>query len=189
MSEFVLELRHRTPPQDWIAAICAIHDDVFLREPFAWTPDTSQENAEDLHRLAGDPSFSAVIAWHAGEPVGYAYGHRLPADHGWWRAIPEPLPAEFTDEWDGRTFALVSLAVLPNRRGHGVGRRLIDSLLGSRGEERAVLSVQPTALSTQSIYRHLGWRLIGRNGPFAGITPPRWDVYVMETLSRPSPAP
>ncbi|GLX96612.1 GNAT family N-acetyltransferase [Herbidospora sp. NBRC 101105] len=189
MSEFIVELGHGASCQNWFTFICAIHDDVFLREPFAWTPQTSQENAEELHRLAGDPSFGVAIAWHSGEAVGYAYGHRLPPDHGWWRAIPESLPAEFTDEWDSRTFALVSLAVLPNWRGHGIGGRLIDSLLGSRSEERAVLSVQPTALSTQSIYRHLGWRLIGRNGPFTGITPPRWDVYVLENLPRPSPAP
>nr|WP_062341854.1 GNAT family N-acetyltransferase [Herbidospora sakaeratensis] len=188
MSEFVLELRGGTPPEDWFTSICAIHDDVFLGEPFAWTPDTSQENAEELRRLSEDPSFSVAMAWQGGEPVGYAYGHRLPPGHGWWRAIPEPLPAAFTAEWDGRTFALVSLAVVTDWRGHGIGRTLLDNLLGSRTEERAVLSVQPTALGTQEFYRRLGWRLIGRNGPFAGITPPRWDVYVLEHLSRPSPA-
>jgi ribosomal protein S18 acetylase RimI-like enzyme len=187
MNRFVLESRSGALPPEWFSAICAIHDDVFLQPPFAWTPGTSQENADDLRRLAEDPTFGVVVARRGGEFVGYAYGHRLPADHGWWRAIPEPLPLEFTDEWDGRTFTLTSVAVLPDHRGRGLGRRLIDRLLGDRTEDRAVLSVQPTALKTQAFYRHLGWRKVGRNGPFPGATPPRWDVYILERPPRSSP--
>ncbi|WP_446724991.1 GNAT family N-acetyltransferase [Nocardiopsis sp. N85] len=91
-----------------------------------------------------------------------------------------PLPADFTEEWEGRTFAFTSLALLPTWRGRGIGKRLIDELLRTRTEERAVLSVQPSAVETQSIYRHLGWRLVGRNGPFPDVEPPCWEVYVLE---------
>ncbi len=187
MNEIVLESKGGELPPDWFTAICTIHDEIFLQAPFAWTPDTSRENAEDLRRLTEDPTFGVVVAHHDSELIGYAYGHRLPTDHGWWRAIPEPLPSEFTDEWDGRTFTLTSLAVLPDQRGRGIGKQLINHLLATRTEERAVLSVQPTALGTQSIYRHLGWRQVGRNGPLPGVTPPHWDVYVLECLPRPNP--
>ncbi|WP_051761428.1 GNAT family N-acetyltransferase [Microbispora rosea] len=187
MSEIVLESKSGALPLDWFSAICAIHDDVFLQPPFAWTSDTSRDNAEDLRQLAEDSTFGVVVARHGSELAGYAYGHRLPTDHGWWRAIPQPLPSEITDEWDGRTFTLTSLAVLPDQRGRGIGKQLINHLLGTRTEERAVLSVQPTALETQSIYRHLGWRQVGRNGPLPGVTPPRWDVYVLECLPRLNP--
>lgn len=185
----VLESRSSPLPQEWFDAICTVHDRVFLQPPFLWTPETSRENADDLRRLAEDPTFGAVVARHDDGLVGYAYGHRLPADHGWWKAIPEPLPPEFTAEWDGRTFTLTSLAVLPEHRGHGLGRRLVEHLLSTRTESRAVLSVQPAALDTQAFYRHLGWRKVGRNGPFPGTVPPRWDVYILEsTPAPPSPS-
>jgi ribosomal protein S18 acetylase RimI-like enzyme len=183
MNRFVLESTRGALPSAWFSAIRAVHDRAFLRPPFSWTPDTSRENADDLRRLAEDPT----VARHGAEFAGYAYGHRLPADHGWWRAIPDPLPPGVTDEWDGRTFTLTSLAVLPDHRGRGLGKRLIDRLLSERTEDRAVLSVQPTALETQGFYRHLGWRKVGRNGPFPGTTPPRWDVYVLEDLPGSSP--
>ncbi|MFC4530093.1 GNAT family N-acetyltransferase [Sphaerisporangium dianthi] len=187
MSEIVLRAKDELP-QEWFNAICAIHDAVFLQPPFAWTSDTSRENAEDLCRLAKEPTFGVVVACHDRDLIGYAYGHRLPVDHGWWRAIAQPLPPEFTREWDGRTFTLTGLAVLPGQRGRSLGKRLIGRLLGSRTEERAVLSVQPAAVATQGFYRHLGWRLVGRNGPFPDITPPHWDVYVMDRLPRQEPA-
>ncbi|MEU7828603.1 MULTISPECIES: GNAT family N-acetyltransferase [unclassified Nonomuraea] len=186
-NDIVLKSKNGELPSGWFSAICAIHDAVFLKSPFAWTPDTSRENAEDLRHLAEDPTFGVVVACQGSRFVGYAYGHRLPADHGWWRFIPGSLPSELTSEWDGRTYTLTSLAVLPRQRGRGIGRRMINRLLGTRTEERAILSVQPTAVQAQSIYRHLGWHHVGRNGPLPGVTPPHWDVYVLECLSQLSP--
>ncbi|WP_326754315.1 hypothetical protein OIE73_23610 [Streptomyces hirsutus] len=40
--------------------------------------------------------------------------------------------------------------------------------------------MQPTALTTQSVYRHWGWRKVGRKGPPAGVAPPYRDIYVRE---------
>jgi len=171
-------------PFDLFAAICAIHDRVFSQPPFTWAPDSSQENADDLRRLADDPTFEVVVAQWDTTVVGYAFGHRLPPDHGWWRAVPEPLPPLFTREWEGRTFTLTSLAVLPEWRRRGIGEKLIDRLLKGRTEERAILSVQPAATETQAFYKSSGWRWVARNGPLPGVTPPRWDIYVLEDLPR-----
>ncbi|WP_035698770.1 GNAT family N-acetyltransferase, partial [Glycomyces tenuis] len=91
-----------------------------------------------------------------------------------------PLPEEVTTEWEGRTFALVDLAVAEPHRGRGIGRGLIETLLSSRGESRAVLTVQPTAQRTQAIYRHLGWKRMGRKGPFDGALSRYWDLYAID---------
>ncbi|MGY3203537.1 hypothetical protein ACVW19_004052 [Streptomyces sp. TE5632] len=56
----------------------------------------------------------------------------------------------------------------------------MEELLHDREEQRAVLSVRPTALATQSVYRHWRWREVGGKGPLAGVTPPYWDVHVRE---------
>ncbi|MBW8485553.1 GNAT family N-acetyltransferase [Actinomadura parmotrematis] len=163
-------------------AVCALHDEVFAEPPFAWGPDTAAGNVADLERLRGDPTFRLLLAEDAGRPVGYAYGHRLPVDHGWWGDFPEPLPPDLTAEWEGRTFALVSLALRAPWRGRGTGARIVRGLLAGRDEERAVLSVQPAATATQAFYRHLGWRPVGRKGPLAGVTPPYWDIYLLSPL-------
>lgn len=160
------------------SSICDIHDAVFSQPPFAWVPRMSAENADYLRLLIADPTFGLVLAEHNGDPVGYAFGHRLPVDHGWWNDFTKPLSDDLTREWEGRTFALISLALLPPWRGRGLGERVVRHLLGRRDEERAILSVQPTALATQGFYRHLGWRAVGRKGPLEGVVPPYWDIFV-----------
>ncbi|MCP9949873.1 GNAT family N-acetyltransferase [Actinomadura madurae] len=165
------------------SSICQIHDAVFSQPPFAWVSRMSDENADYLRRLMADPTFGLVLAEHGGGLVGYAFGHRLPIDHGWWTDFTEPLPEDLTAEWQGRTFALISLALLPRWRGRGLGERVVRHLLADRDEERAILSVQPTALATQGFYRHLGWREVGRKGPLQGVVPPYWDIFVLPRMN------
>jgi ribosomal protein S18 acetylase RimI-like enzyme len=181
--EMILRAGGQAAARASFTGICGVHDAVFSREPFAWVPSMARENADDLRETLTDPTFGLVTAEQAGELVGYAYGHRLPVDHGWWEGFPEPLHETITAEWEGRTFALISLAVLSEQRGHGIGRNLIQLLLDSRTEERAVLSVQPAAHTTQEIYRHLGWQQIGRKGPLEGVSPPHWDIYLKDPIS------
>ncbi|MFI0858142.1 hypothetical protein ACH4TX_43160 [Streptomyces sp. NPDC021098] len=47
---------------------------------------------ERLHRHAVEPGWEAVVAYDAGEPVGYLYANRLDgAEDRWWRRTrPEP---------------------------------------------------------------------------------------------------
>jgi GNAT superfamily N-acetyltransferase len=85
----------------------------------------------------------------------------LGPDTRFWQNFIEPVPEELSREWPGRTFILVDLAFDEAWRGQGLGRELTQKLLASRREQRAVLSVQPTATDTQAFYVHLGWRKVG----------------------------
>lgn len=164
--------------------ICRLYDSVFSVEPFIWTDDASSVHAHELAELRDDPTFGITIALADGTVIGFAYGHRLPRNHGWWEGFPRPLPTDLTDEWEGRTFALINFAVDTHRRGQGIGKRLLTQLLDQREEERVLLSVQPNAAQTQQIYRHLGWRQIGRKGPLAEAVTPYWDIYLLPAFRR-----
>ena len=164
-------------------AICVLYDEVFAAPPFFWRDDESELHRERLTGLLADPTFGIAVARASEELVGFAYGFGLPADTKRWTRLVEPVSsARVTAEWPGRTFLLFDYAVRQSYRGRGIGRRLHDGLLGSRPEERATLTVQPTAAETKGIYQHWGWRLVGKmeGGPAAAA--PMFDVYLRDSL-------
>ncbi|OLB75208.1 MAG: hypothetical protein AUI14_21430 [Actinobacteria bacterium 13_2_20CM_2_71_6] len=162
--------------------ICALYDEVFSAPPFFWREDESQLHRERLVGLLDDPTFGITVARVGQELAGFAYGFGLPADTKRWSRLTEPLSVQATTEWPGRTFLLFDYAVAVPYRGRGIGRKLHDGLLGSRREERATLTVQPTALDTKGIYEHWGWHRAGQmeGGPTAAA--PLFDVYLRDRL-------
>jgi GNAT superfamily N-acetyltransferase len=163
--------------------ICDLYDQVFSAPPFFWRDDESELHRERLIGLLEEPTFGIAVAWVGDELVGFAYGFGLPADTKRWSRLVAPVSsAQVTAEWPGRTFLLFDYAVEQAYRGQGIGRRLHDVLLGSRSEERATLTVQPTAAATKRIYEHWGWRLVGQmeGGPTAAA--PMFDVYLRDSL-------
>lgn len=157
-------------------AICRLHDKVFAEPPFTWEPAESRRHSESLTKWRHQHGFNIAIATGAGL-VGFAYGFTLPTDHRWFALLDRTLPAATTDEWEGRTFGFINLAVTPAHRGRRIGRRLVEALLSSRTEARVLLTVQPTAERTQAIYRHLGYRYLGRKGPVDDAVSRYWDLY------------
>jgi GNAT superfamily N-acetyltransferase len=160
--------------------ICRLYQAVFSATPFVWSDGDAESHQQMLTEMSSDRTFGVALAFDGTATVGFAYGHRLPVAHGWWRDFAVELPENFAAEWEGRTFALIDLAVAAGHRGRGVGGRLLRRLLGSRAEERAVLSVQPTALDTHRIYEHLGWQRIGQKGPIPGVSPAYWIIYALD---------
>jgi hypothetical protein len=162
--------------------ICDLYDQVFSVPPFFWREDESQMHRQRLLRLLDDPTFGITVAQNDAELVGFAYGFSLPPDTKRWSSLLEPAEPKLTAEWFGRTFLLFDYAVVAPMRGRGIGRKLHDTLLASRGEERATLTVQPTAIDTRRIYEHWGWWQVGQveGGPMAAA--PVFDVYLRDSL-------
>ncbi|WP_229070857.1 GNAT family N-acetyltransferase [Actinoplanes sp. DH11] len=163
-------------------AICTVYDEVFSRPPFFWRDDESVLHRERLDQLLTDPSFGITVALVRQDLVGFAYGFTLPATTRRWSNVTGPLPDETTREWPGRTFMLFDFAVLPAARGHRVGKTLHDQLLASRAEQRATLTVQPTAADTKAIYQHWGWRQVGQMEGGSTAAAPLFDVYLRDSL-------
>lgn len=123
--------------------------------------------------LRRQPGFVLAEASHGGFLVGYAFGVPLRPSTSWWRELTTPLPDEVTTEHPGRTFALVELLVRPSWRRQGIAATLHDLILEDRPEERATLTVPPTATPAQQAFRKWGWRKIARTrdgGPGAPVS-------------------
>jgi ribosomal protein S18 acetylase RimI-like enzyme len=112
--------------------------------------------------LRRQPGFVLAEARHGGYLVGYAFGVPLRPSTSWWRQLTTPLPEEVTTEHPGRTFALVELAVRPSWRRQGIAATLHDLILEDRPEERATLTVPPTATPAQNAFRKWGWTKVAR---------------------------
>ena len=97
----------------------------------------------------GRPGDTAVIALEGGFPVGAA----------WFRVFSEDDAAYgFIDE---RTPEL-AIAVVPSKRGHGVGDEMLKELLGKAreaGYERLSLSVEP-GNPARKLYERFGFSVV-----------------------------
>jgi GNAT superfamily N-acetyltransferase len=170
--------------RQWIDSICDVYDEVFSAAPFFWREDESELHRERLVGLMHDSSFGIVVAHHDDELVGFAYGITVPAGSKRWLDVSGDLDDETVQEWPGRTFLLFDYAVRAGMRGKGVGHLLHDRLLGSRSEQRATLTVQPTALDTKRLYERWGWRMVGEvDGGESGAAP-SFDVYLLDSIER-----
>ncbi|MEW1548239.1 GNAT family N-acetyltransferase [Streptomyces tsukubensis] len=126
-----------------------IEEDAF-QQRFPWFVD----------HWGGHPAFACVIAYHAGEAIGFAYGAPAVPGREWWRDHLHQVPER------NRTFSFSELAVSPQWRKRGVAELLSRTLLGCRAEDLAVLSVDVEHPRVQALYESWGFRKIGENRPF-----------------------
>jgi GNAT superfamily N-acetyltransferase len=151
-----------------------LHAEVYAGPPYQRTADPDGF-ARRFRVQRRQPGFALAEARHGGYLVGYAAGMPLRPSTSWWRRLTAPVDAELITEHPGRTFAVTDLLVRTSWRQQGIGRALHDLLLGSRHEERATLTVLPTATPAQQALRSWGWRRVARTredgaaGPVADI--------------------
>lgn len=101
-------------------------------------------------QAVGDVGRVAVVG---GAEVGACWGRVMEADAPGYG-------------WVADDVAELTIALRPQWRGLGIGRRLIDevlSALAARGDRRASLSVDPASPAV-ALYERCGFRPVGRNG-------------------------
>jgi ribosomal protein S18 acetylase RimI-like enzyme len=159
----------------------ALHAEVYADPPYRRTADDARFT-ERFRVQTRQPGFVLAEARHGGYLIGYAAGLPLRPATSWWRDLTTPLPDDITTEHPGRTFALIDLLVRASWRRQGIGSELHDLVLANRPEERATLTVLPTATPAQSAFASWGWRKIAR------VRAPEPDEPVADVLVADLPA-
>ena len=162
--------------------VCRIYAEVYAEAPYYEGTAEVDAFAKGWERLVAFPGFRLVLAARSQEVVGFALGHLLPEDTGWWAGALSPLPRDLTTERPGRTFAVIELAVRKPFRGRGIGRELHARLLAGVMAERVTLCVrpEPEAAPARAAYGAWGYTTVGqvRPGP---------DLPVYDAMLRPLP--
>lgn len=151
------------------ADLTLVHADAFAEPPYRETGDDVRAAFRRFRDTTRNPTFRAALARTPdGTPVGMAYGAHLGPGTGWWDALTAPVPDAVRREDGRRTFGLVELAVRLPWRGHGVARRLHETLLDGLAAERVVLHVHPAGEAAQAACRSWGYRKFGEARPRTG---------------------
>ena len=133
--------------------------------PFHETEVETGWFAQELADELTEPGFRCWVASDDdGQVAGFAYGFptpEIPAD-GWYGRLREAVGPGAAEQWLTGQFAVVWIAVHPERRGRGLGRALLERLLGGAGTGRAWLVTHDLDTPAQALYRSLGFRELGR---------------------------
>ena len=132
--------------------------------------ETEVETGWFADELAGEVTEAGYRCWVAydddGRVAGFAYGFATPEipPDGWYDSLRQAVGPDGAERWLTGQFAVVWIAVHPDRRGRGTGRALLDRLLAGAGTERACLVTHDLDTPARALYRSLGFQQLGR-GP------------------------
>ncbi|WP_314147263.1 GNAT family N-acetyltransferase [uncultured Leifsonia sp.] len=139
-----------------------VHE-VYSRE-YPPGPDFAEWRDGVWARHRARPGFDLGVAESDGRVAGIAWAYVGERGQYWTDAVTASLPDDVADRWVGGHLEIVELIVLPEFRRHGLGTALLTALLARSSAERALLSVNDSALPARSLYRSLGWQELGPLG-------------------------
>jgi ribosomal protein S18 acetylase RimI-like enzyme len=145
--------------------LVAVYRAAMAAPPFFETELETGWFADELAGEVGEPGFRCWAARDGDRLVGFAYGFptpEVPAD-GWYGLLRQAA-GDGAGTWLEGQFAVVWIAVHPDWRGRGLGRRLLERLLAGAGTGRAWLVTHDLDTPARALYRSLGFRELGR-GP------------------------
>lgn len=108
------------------------------------------------------PGFRLARAHGERGLAGFAYGYTGERGQWWTDTVATVLGPSVSDAWLGGHFEVVTLAVLEEQRGRGVGRALLRALLDGLPHERLLLmTTSDPADPARRLYATEGWDVLG----------------------------
>lgn len=136
---------------------------------FGDQPDLATWRAAVWDRHVARDGFRLARARTAEGLVGFAYGYTGERGQWWSDRAAEALGPDVAAEWIGGHFELVSIGLVPEARGAGLGGRLLSAVTADLPHERWTLMTTADGTDpARRLYARHGWSVIG-----PGLAPDR----------------
>ncbi|WP_148614773.1 GNAT family N-acetyltransferase [Nocardioides rubriscoriae] len=129
---------------------------------FGDQPDEATWRARVWERHLARAGFRLASALDADRLVGLAYGYT--GEHGqWWTdQVATALAPDVAAAWLGGHFEMVSIGVVPDARGRGLGRGLLRAVVEGLPHDRLLLmTTDDPADPARRLYATQGWQVLG----------------------------
>ncbi|TWE11307.1 GNAT family N-acetyltransferase [Rudaeicoccus suwonensis] len=155
MSHIDIAVQERVT-RDESQEIWPVYDEVFH--------DTASEDEwlQFWEKHCSRTGFKVALARSDGDLVAFAYGYTGQPGQWWTDQAMGVLDPQVALEWLGGHFELVSIGVIPGVQGHGIGRRLLETLTTGLTQERWMLMTTADATDpARRLYASDGWIELG----------------------------
>lgn len=110
--------------------------------------------------------FEAILLYEAGRLIGFVYGHTNHSDQWWYRQIAPSLSDRVRETIFDDAWVIVELAVDPDARRRGLGRRLLETTMAGKLNRWAVLTTMDANSAAVRLYDRAGFHPLLRQFVF-----------------------
>ena len=164
--EYELRIFDGAATRQMIETLADVYIDIYRESPYASHPVWSRPTfMERTLKQTDTPGFKLVAPYKGDKLLGMSFG--FPMEAGRWFRDTTPPPETYVMT---SKFAVIELGLIRTYRGRGIGRKLIDTLLGNRSEPYAILCSIPGS-SERKMYDHWGWQKVSESLPNSELPP------------------
>lgn len=151
-------VRRAAELEPYVDDIVRVYDRAFREPPYNHNAIAADGFRDVLPTHLTYPDVEAILLYEDGTLRGFVYGHTNRPDQWWYRQIAPALSTEaradvFDDAW-----VIVELAVDPDARRRGFGRRLLEASLADKPHRWAVLSTVAADSPAIHLYDRTGFQ-------------------------------
>ncbi len=140
-------------------------------------PAAIEQRREIMLRHFRRRGYGGLLAMKGDTLLGFAYGYTGGPGQYWYDLVHDAMTPDLRRDWlEKEHFEFVELAVAEDYRRRGVGEKLHDTLLHSRREPVALLTVRMDNTPALNLYLKKGWRVLLEDFRFS---PDGLPFYVM----------